>query len=109
MTIFTALQSFVNRLFEAPAQEGCRQIVADELEDDQEEETPPSQPSVTGLKAGDLLQSTTMACMQAIIDEEIQPGFYAWHLARPNREGGFEPYGFIRYSEIDPQMWTPRK
>jgi hypothetical protein len=57
-------------------------------------------------KAGDVLQSTAFTCVRAIIAKEILPGFFEWYLAKPDRKGGFEAFGFARYSEIDTQSWV---
>ena len=58
------------------------------------------------LKQGTILQNRVFPSMQAIVEEELQPNFYQWRLARPSKDGqSCVPYSPFRFSEIDPVSW----
>lgn len=58
------------------------------------------------LKPGTILQSRVFPSMQAVVEEELQPDFYRWRLARPAKDGqSFIPYSPFRFSEIDALSW----
>lgn len=62
--------------------------------------------TLKNLKPGTVLQSLVFPSMQALVGAElyVAAGHYTWHLARPV-SGGYQPYGPVRYSEIDAQQW----
>ena len=56
------------------------------------------------IKPGTILQNRVFPSMQAVVEEELQPNFYRWRLARPVK-GSYVPYSPFRFSEIDPLSW----
>lgn len=59
------------------------------------------------LKPGTVLQSLVFPSMQALVGAELVVGLhaYTWHLAR-KVNGGYQPYGPARHSEIDAEQWA---